>query len=383
MGFTYKSDLTQSSDASPDKSLVQNSNGSVPRDTNAGETVSNKKKWIKRCVAVLKLVVLALIFLWIGRQLQKSWADIAQYEWRPRYSWIVLSGIFYIVAFLPSATLWYLSLRWFGQEPGYWDSIKAFYLSQLGKYVPGKAMVVIIRADSIAGPKVRASIAAVSVFYETLTMMGSGAFIAALIVLCLFRQHWFFSCMALGVAVASCVPLLPPVFVRILKLLRIGANDPQVQESLRSLKYSCLIKGFALTSVLWLFFGLSLWAAICGIGIVPQPLLTALPRYVSVGALAMALGFAVPISPGGLGIREAVLSALLIPYFVVILQYPENESFSIAPEALATIVSLLQRIVSIFAEVAAVALLFAAVPAIKKTWNLLSKKTEKSEVESF
>ena len=121
MGFTYKSDLTESSDASPDKSLVQNSNGSVPRDTNAGETVSNKKKWIKRCVAVLKLVVLALIFLWIGRQLQKSWADIAQYEWRPRYSWIVLSGIFYIVAFLPSATLWYLSLRWFGQEPGYWD----------------------------------------------------------------------------------------------------------------------------------------------------------------------------------------------------------------------------------------------------------------------
>ena len=65
------------------------------------------------------------------------------------------------------------------------------------------------------------------------------------------------------------------------------------------------------------------------------------------------------------------------------LQYPENESFSIAPEALATIVSLLQRIVSILAEVAAVALLFAAVPAIKKTWNLLSKKTEKSEVESF
>ena len=56
MGFTYKSDLTQSSDASPDKSLVQNSNGSVPRDTNAGETVSNKKKWIKRCVAVLKLL---------------------------------------------------------------------------------------------------------------------------------------------------------------------------------------------------------------------------------------------------------------------------------------------------------------------------------------
>ena len=77
------------------------------------------------------------------------------------------------------------------------------------------------------------------------------------------------------------------------------------------------------------------------------------------------------------------MSALLIPYFVVILQYPENESFSIAPEALATIVSLLQRIVSILAEVAAVALLFAAVPSIRKTWNLLSKKTEKSEVESF
>lgn len=168
MGFTFKSDQALSSSASPEQGLSQNSNGSGLRDADVDKTASNKKKWVKRCVAVLKLVVLALIFLWIGRQLQKSWADIAQYEWRPRYSWIVLSGIFYIIAFLPSATLWYLSLRWFGQEPGYWDSIKAFYLSQLGKYVPGKAMVVIIRADSIAGPKVRASIAAVSVFTKRL-----------------------------------------------------------------------------------------------------------------------------------------------------------------------------------------------------------------------
>ncbi|MBP5622015.1 MAG: flippase-like domain-containing protein [Thermoguttaceae bacterium] len=309
-----------------------------------------------------------MIVAWIARQLQKSWTEIIQYEWNPQYGWLIFSGLLYLLAFLPSATFWYLSLRWLGQKPDYWLAVKSFYFSQLGKYIPGKAMVVLIRSDMISGPNVRASIAAVSVFYETLTMMGSGAFIAALIVLCCFREHWLFSCLALGVALVSLIPLTPPVFIKILKILRIGKNDPLVQEYLKRLKFSCLFKGFLLMAILWLFFGLSLWAAILGLGLTPQPLLIALPRYISVVALAMTLGFAVPISPGGLGIREAVLSALLIPYFTLILAEPSNANWIVSSEATSTIVSLVQRITSILAEISFVVSVFLG-SAISKSFK--------------
>ncbi|MBR5759322.1 MAG: flippase-like domain-containing protein [Thermoguttaceae bacterium] len=330
-----------------------------PQDSpEKGEDSPKRRKTIKTVLKIVKSLVFLLIVAWIARQLQKSWTEIVQYKWSPQYGWLTLSALLYLLAFLPSASFWFLSLRWLGQKPNYWLAIKSFYFSQLGKYIPGKAMVVLIRSDMISGPNVRAGIAAVSVFYETLTMMGSGAFIAALIVLCCFREHWFFSCLALGVALVSLIPLTPPVFIKILQILRIGKNDPHVQESLKRLKFSCLIKGFFLMTILWLFFGLSLWSAILGLGLTPQPLLIALPRYISVVALAMTLGFAVPISPGGLGIREAVLSALLIPYFTLILAEPSNADWIVSPEATSTIVSLVQRITSILAEIGFVALVF-------------------------
>ena len=56
MGFTFKSDQALSSSASPEQGLSQNSNGSGLRDADVDKTASNKKKWVKRCVAVLKLL---------------------------------------------------------------------------------------------------------------------------------------------------------------------------------------------------------------------------------------------------------------------------------------------------------------------------------------
>ncbi len=318
----------------------------------------SNKLLIKHLLALLKIVILTFVLVWLSMLLRKSWQDIVQYNWRIQYRWLFLSGIFYIVAFIPSAFFWYLSLRWLGQSPKLWQAFKAFYFSQLGKYIPGKALVVLIRSDMISGPKVRTSIAAACVFYETLMMMGIGAFIAAIIVLCYFRQHIIFSCMALGVSVVSLLPLTPPLFVRLLKILHIGKGDPQVQQSLQNLRYKNLLAGMVLMIFLWLGFGLSLWSAIQGLGISTPPLYLSLPRYVCIVALAMTLGFAVPISPGGLGIREAVISALLLPYLSSILNEPSNAHWSITPDSLAAIVALIQRITSIIAEVAVVAFFF-------------------------
>ena len=319
--------------------------------TSTAETNVPVKKKFRLLIAIAKLLVLILVIVWITLQLQKSWTEILAYAWTPRWSWLIASGLFYLCGYFPASLFWYLSLCWLGQKPNFFKSILAYYSSQLGKYVPGKAMVVVIRTGMIVSERVRVSVAAVSVFYETLTMMGSGAFIGALIVFFFFRENAVFSLIALGVAVCSVTPLLPPLFVRVLKVLKVGKNDPNVQEALKNLKYRHLIIGFALMTVLWVFFGLSLWAVIRGIGVEPGPLLDSLPRYIASVSLATSLGFVVVISPGGLGVREMLLSKLLIPFFSLILGNPVNSAFNIAPEALATIISILQRIISIIAEV--------------------------------
>ena len=52
-------------------------------------------------------------------------------------------------------------------------------MSHLGKYVPGKAMVVVVRAGMVVPFGARASTAAIATFYETLVMMAAGGLIAA------------------------------------------------------------------------------------------------------------------------------------------------------------------------------------------------------------
>ncbi len=311
---------------------------------------AGKNRRRKRIVFWCKTAVALLVLGWIAMKLNNDWQEISQYHWKLRFGWIFLSSVLYLAAFFPASVLWYLSLNWMGQKPGFFRAVNAFYTSQLGKYLPGKAMVVIIRSAMVSGEKVKTSVAAVCVFYETLTMMATGAFIASLIIMIWFREHSFYSLLALGTMLVSGLPVLPPFFVRIIHFLRIGKNDPNLASSLKSITWRSVLTGFCLMSILWVVFGISLWAAIHGLGITSGNFLENMPRYISVTALAIVLGFAVPISPGGLGIREAVLSILLIPYFETVLQMPENDAFNVKAETLSLIVSLEQRIISIAAE---------------------------------
>ena len=58
-------------------------------------------------------------------------------------------------------------------------ALRAYVVSHLGKYVPGKAMVVVVRAGMVVPFGARASTAAIATFYETLVMMAAGGLVAA------------------------------------------------------------------------------------------------------------------------------------------------------------------------------------------------------------
>ncbi len=321
--------------------------------------LQTRSPWKKRFIATAKFLLFALIVAWIANRLSKDWTEISRYDWRPRPGWLLASGLFYLVAYVPSAYFWRTAIRWLGGAPGVFSAFKAFYVSLLCRYVPGKALVVVIRSALVASDKTKASVAAVCVFYETLTTMATGALLSALIVAVYFREHWLYSALALLTALCVGLPLLPPIFVRILSILRVGKNDPTLQERFRALTWRSLLVGVGLSSVLWFFFALSLWAAIGGVGIAVGSFWPSARLLIAASTLAVVFGFAVAVAPGGLGVREAALTILLIPFFETLLQAPENATFTTSAETLATIVALTQRLVSIVAEVVAVVAFYA------------------------
>ena len=246
--------------------------------------------WIK---AGLALVVLAAVGWRFWRDLGKLDPDRPA----PDLGWLAVAGALYLAGMGFSAAFWTRLLGRLGSTPGTLAAVRAYYVSQLGKYVPGKALALMLRVG-LAGPP--AATAALAAFYEVLATMASGSLVALA-----FAPSWQATGMALALLAATAGPILPPVF----NLVSRRVVKPFTKEAPPRVPWSAFAEGLVLTAPCWLLFGLALACALRAVD-APVP---SYPFLVAATALSYVAGFVVPISPGGLGVREYVLALLLVP----------------------------------------------------------------------
>lgn len=295
----------------------------------------SRRKWL---MLTAKLCILAIVAWFVHGTLIKAWQEIGQQQWELHFGWLAFAGFLYLLGMLPAGLFWYRVLRVLGQEAELGETLRAYYIGHLGKYVPGKVMVVIIRAGMIRSHRVHAGVAAASVFVETLTMMAVGAFIAAGIIAVMLYEETFMLWTALGLMLVAGLPTIPPVFRRLTRLAGVGKSDPATAENLAKLGFGTLLLGWLLMAVVWLVTGCSLWAVFRALGF-ELGLWEHLAGYTAAVSLAMVAGF-LSLIPGGLGVRDLILLKLIVTLF--------GESG--VNEAVATVTSALLRLVWLVAE---------------------------------
>jgi hypothetical protein len=262
---------------------------------------------------------------------------------------LVLVGLLYLAALGGSAWFWFHLLRAFDQRPAPLATVRAYYLGHLGKYLPGKAWALLLRGTLVRGPDVRLGVAMITAFYEVLTTMAAGALLAAVLFAwqppAAVRLAWDPALLGVVLLALVGVPLLPGVFNRLVGRL---AARFQTVESLRlpRLRGTTLAAGLLVTGGGWALLGLSLWALLQAL--LPEPLALTGPlwgRYTAMVGLAYVAGFLAVFMPGGVGVREGVLLALL-PHELLGTQAPDLH----AAEALAALAVVLLRVVWTTAE---------------------------------
>jgi uncharacterized membrane protein YbhN (UPF0104 family) len=271
--------------------------------------------WKRRAWPILKALLAVAILLMVGRQFYNDLRDpkIAQIELRP--GWLVLSGGLYLLGLGMSAAYWYHLLGVFGDQPSLGTALRAYFIGHLGKYVPGKAWALLLRANLISGPEVRLGIAILSSFYEVLTTMAGGALVAALVFIFLPPEvpylHWNPLLTGLVLLGLCGVPLLPGVFNHL--VARLAARIQHVDNlRLPRLRFGTLLTGLAATSVGWALLGLGTWALWQGVLPEAPPLSAATwARFTAALSLAYVAGFLILVAPGGVGVREYFLLHLL------------------------------------------------------------------------
>lgn len=312
---------------------------------------------------LLKWALLALVLYFVGQQgyqlFQEQGESLAKIQVKP--TWLILAGICNFVAWLPSVWFWQQLMINSGESPGFWPTARAYYCGHLGKYIPGKVSVLLIRATLLKDFGVRVSVAALTAAYETLAVMGVGLVLFLALVPYVINTDQLTEWPAWIQSVQSRPLLIPVLFLfalfvslpllsRLLNLfskritksgVEASAADPQASISIR-----LLYAGVFAFLISWCLHGLSLGLVVASLGSSGLEW-QQWPVWTAAMSAALALGFAVLFAPAGLGVREGLIAAILAG------------SPAIGPVN-AFVAALLIRIVSFASEILAAFVLYYA-----------------------
>lgn len=263
-----------------------------------------------------KYLLAAAILIFVVIRFAQDLARLDPSELTLRPGWLIASLLLYLLGLSCSGLFWYRLLWTFGERPTFLKAMRAYFVGHLGKYLPGKALSLLIRGSLICSPQVKLGVAMLSASYEVFTTMASGALLAALLFTLnpptVAGLHWnpvFVGLCLLGLVG---VPLLPAVFNRLVQGLA-RRFEKVASFRLPRLRIGTLLLGLAMTSISWFLLGLSLWALLQAILPHQQPPLS-LPlwgRYTAMMSLAYVAGFLALVMPSGVGVREYFLLRLL------------------------------------------------------------------------
>ncbi|MCA9131547.1 MAG: flippase-like domain-containing protein [Planctomycetales bacterium] len=238
----------------------------------------------------------------------------ARLFWQAHPAGLLAAGGLYALGMLPASLFWRQCLKAMDQPIHLPSILWAYFYGNLGKYFPGKAMVIVLRLAALQPLGIHKTATSITIFMETLTMMSVGGAIGAVCMI-LLNLDWRLTLLAVGLLAATFIPTYPPLLRWGLPRLQRGVAPEVVASWAARIDGQLFVRGWLLLTLTWIAFGLSLIVVLCSLPVAnfgETSWSTTLLSCFGAIALAVVLGF-VSLLPGGAGVREAVLSLVLTP----------------------------------------------------------------------
>jgi glycosyltransferase 2 family protein len=259
-------------------------------------SIDTKKLFSK----ILFLLVITFVCFYIFNSLQ----DLAEHLNKIKYTRLALSFFFTLIAYLMSLFIWIDLAKAFGLKANFISTAKAWSFSQLGKYIPGRAGLILVRLDIYENHHKRT--VAVATVVE---------FIAAFIASCLlilFSIYFLENLIPLYLRISSLTSsliLLAMLHPKLLKpltnsLLKIFKREPI--EDFPS--FILILKLVFINILIGIPYGLGLFYALdCFTDLNIHFLIPITGIYYAASLVGVASFFA----PAGLGVREGIIFLVL------------------------------------------------------------------------
>ena len=249
--------------------------------------------------------------------------------------WLLALSVLLLGLFLALLVLaWWQMVRWMGYRLRPVAAARVWFVSQLGKYIPGKVVMAAGRVYLSAQEGIPVPAALLSLVLELVLMTVAGLF-TYLLTWPAAGQTGPYVWISLAALPFGLAAIYPPLLEQLTNMfLRLLKKEPI---SL-GLKYGQVLRLFLIYLVAWGVYGFSQYYLIAAFYPLPEQLFL---RITGISSLSWVLGFVSFISPGGLGVREGA-QALLLAQFL--------------PAAVATVAPVLSRLLWSLAEALGIAL---------------------------
>lgn len=286
-------------------------------DTSATPPSRSKRWWWP----LVKWPLFLILMAFIARRAVDLWRTSPPTALELRAGWLIPAAVLYVAGWLPSAWFWRAMLLRFEQHAPVGLILRAYYVGHLGKYVPGKALVLVIRGALLKPAGVSPLVGAITAAYETLVSMAAGAALAAALaplvipdslwsrlpdIVQPLRQQFLAVPLLVLIATLVSTPFSAWLFSRVgRKAVPAGEDSTNT-----TISAGLVIQGLILTSLGWCCHALSLGCTLQALSNGPIPW-GQFPVWLASAALSTVLGFVILVAPGGLGVREWVLVEML------------------------------------------------------------------------
>ena len=292
-----------------------------------------------------------------------------------RPEWAILSALVYLLAYSVWGRYLVTLLRNQGGTVSTATGQRTYFISQMGKYVPGKVFVIVIRV-AMLGKNIGISRTAVGIasFYESVVWAGSGAAIGILLLppslwdglrdefrsrggeLPDLHRIW----LALPMVLAPIGLVGLSRFVNRVLRWRKGRDAAQLPR----VKLHWVVLGVLWDSLGWMVMGVSLLFMMNGLQSDSFAFtFEGTCNLVSIAAIAYAMGFVAFFLPAGVGVRDIALQLLL----AVELRSRMDGAAAGVPEGLAAIVAIVFRLIGTVAEIIIAGIMYRFAPPAART----------------
>lgn len=286
---------------------------------------NNAPNWKRFYSNLLLLAVLTGVATYILH----TFNELAAFHYQLKISSLVLSAFFLALTYPLSILIWMLIARGFGLASTFFSAARIWSISQLGKYLPGKAGLILLRLEAYPPDKRKGVLMATGV--ETVAALSSACLwvlIAMAFLPALIPPYIRYAAVA-GIILFFFI-LYPPVLKNtanaVLKLLK---RTPL--ELLPS--YKLMLAMVGVNMLIGLPYGLGLFFAFQSLHEIGWTyFLTIVGAFYVADVVSIAAFFA----PAGIGVREGIIF-LILPAFI--------------PKEIVILAALLIRLMSVIIEI--------------------------------